>query len=100
MLTHGATRFRLSEADNAQRRRSRFVLVFLLVLHSLFCQTPAIACPSCKEHLAANGLDTGYAVSILIMILVPITIVATWTVLILRLRSFPQPESGGEVDAV
>lgn len=45
------------------------------------------ACPSCKDHLAANGLDTGYAVSILIMILVPVAIVTAWTVLILRLRS-------------
>ena len=58
-----------------------------------FRPTNLFACPSCKDHLAANGLDTGYAVSILIMILVPLAIVAAWTVLILRLRSVPQPET-------
>jgi len=76
------------------------VAVAWSMFFSLVCQTPAFACPSCKEHLAANGLDAGYAVSILIMILVPLAIVATWTVLILRLRSLPQPESGSELDAV
>ena len=69
------------------------------LLFSLFCPTNLLACPSCKEHLAANGLDTGYAISILIMILVPITIVTTWAVLILRLRSLPQPEVGSQTDA-
>jgi hypothetical protein len=66
---------------------------------SLLQPETLLGCPSCKDHLAANGLDTGYAVSILIMILVPLTIMATWTVLILRLRSFPDTEGGSEVDA-
>jgi hypothetical protein len=65
---------------------------------SLHCPETLQACPTCKDHLAANGLDTGYAFSIAIMILVPVTIVATWTVLILRLRSIPHPESGNELD--
>lgn len=64
----------------------------------LFSNATVHACPSCKEHLAANGLDTGYAVSILIMILVPLTIVATWTVLIFRLRSLAQLETVSELD--
>ena len=77
----------------------RILTPSLVATFSLFCPRNLLACPSCKEHLAANGLDTGYPISILIMILVPITIVATWAVLILRLRSLPQPEVGSQADA-
>ncbi len=63
--------------------------VMIFAILSLAWHASASACPSCKEHLAANGLDTGYAVSILIMILVPVAIVTAWTVLILRFRSLP-----------
>ena len=81
-------------SDRRMIKRTLCAAATMLALGlSLLCPTRLLACPSCKDHLAANGLDFGYAVSILIMILIPMAIVATWVVLILRLRSIPQPNA-------
>ena len=99
-----AERPKLGSGGASPSRKRLWALKILMssvvATFSLLHPTTLLGCPSCKEHLAANGLDTGYAISILIMILVPLTVIATWTVLILRLRSSPQPEFGNELDAV
>ena len=44
------------------------------------------ACPTCKNALHGNGAATGYAISILFMMIMPFAIFSFWAVLILRLR--------------
>lgn len=48
--------------------------------------TPAFACPTCKGALHENGVATGYAISILVMMGMPFLIAAFWTVVIIRMR--------------
>ena len=53
------------------------------------CLLPGIAtaCPTCKDSLHDNGTATGYAISVLFMMSMPMLIMAFWVVLIWRLRS-------------
>lgn len=48
---------------------------------------PALACPNCKTTVAGEpgGMANGYAISILIMLLTPASIVAAWWIGIRRL---------------
>jgi hypothetical protein len=55
---------------------------------AIFClPNVAAACPTCKGSLHDNGMATGYAISILFMMSMPLLITAFWVVLIWRLRS-------------
>ena len=47
----------------------------------------AAACPTCKDSLHDNGAATGYAISILFMMSMPLLITAFWAILIWRLRT-------------
>ena len=51
-----------------------------------------IACPTCKDSLHENGAATGYAISILFMMSMPLLIMVFWLVLIWRLRSNRVPQ--------
>ena len=57
------------------------VLRFLVFVAVVLCVTPLLACPNCKDSLAANdptasGLAKGYFYSILFMLGMPVTILS------------------------
>jgi len=58
---------------------------FALIATAIFAG-PLSACPSCKDSLHANGVATGYAISIVFMMAMPFLIMAFWAVMIYRLR--------------
>ena len=47
----------------------------------------AVACPTCKDGLHADGTALAYAVSILFMMAMPFVIMSFWIVTIIRLRA-------------
>ncbi len=66
-----------------------FVFTWTLAATSLV-SLPGLACPTCKGALHDNGVATGYAVSILFMLAMPITIGMFWALLIHRMRRTQQ----------
>lgn len=58
------------------------IVVFLLIGTSV---SDAMACPNCRETLAAAGLNRAYAASILFLMSMPFTILATWCLTIYRM---------------
>jgi uncharacterized membrane protein len=63
----------------------RFCVALFVVAVTSMCQS-ALGCPTCKESLHVNGVATGYAISILLMMVMPFLIVTLWALAIYRLR--------------
>ncbi len=67
-------------------RRIQKTLRTAITLSIIWLPSIASACPTCKDSLHDNGAATGYAISILFMMSMPMLITAFWVVLIWRLR--------------
>ena len=67
--------------------RPGWVIVVFLLASSVLLVDSALGCPNCKTTVAGegDGMATGYALSILIMLATPATILAAWWIGIRRL---------------
>jgi len=72
-----------------QFRSVRFFAIALCVLAQITFWQPnfAMACPTCKDGLHADGAALAYAVSIVLMMAMPFLIMSFWIIMIIRLRA-------------
>jgi hypothetical protein len=79
----------LIEGADLMRPSIRAVLVWTALAAPALAPAPAVACPSCKEAVAAQGgdaarLSNGYSSSILLMIAMPLALMGTGAFVIAR----------------
>lgn len=65
------------------------IAICLTILWGAAAAAPSLAeaCPNCKDTLQFNQRALGYALSIMVMMGMPFTILGGWTALIWRLRA-------------